>query len=166
MPAVDAEQRIMAPHHRGSGRAGRQGSDKLSPIPDVPSADERSEHETPKHRSSHLAAKDLLATSANGQRSHLELLEPTTTTGAADKGESITGMLNNFSKALGDIRDIREKRMKSLGNSPRPSPTDQNYFRMNNPASMNNSYQQGNQKNPNNMQYNSYNNQQGGQSQQ
>ena len=31
---------------------------------------------------------------------------------------------------------------------------------------MNNSYQQGNQKNPNNMQYNSYNNQQGGQSQQ
>jgi hypothetical protein len=29
------------------------------------------------------------------------------------EGERITGMLDNFAKALGDIRDIREKRMKS-----------------------------------------------------
>ncbi|XP_071744067.1 uncharacterized protein [Lepeophtheirus salmonis] len=34
--------------------------------------------------------------------------------------DSISGMLDNFSKALGDIRDIREKRMKRLEDSSPP----------------------------------------------
>ena len=46
------------PHHHGHERHQRRyPNPELSPIPDVPSADEKSEHETPKHRNSHLAAK-------------------------------------------------------------------------------------------------------------
>eukprot|EP00093_Oithona_nana_P012607 12607.XXX_576979_584867_1 [CDS] Oithona nana genome sequencing. len=122
-------------HHRGGG-----DSDLLSPIPDVPSADERSDHDTPKHHRNAVTAKDLHTTASykpeNQPRSHhgqqrqqqkglvnassSNRLGQNGGSGTAQlgdpeqsEGERITGMLDNFAKALGDIRDIREKRMKS-----------------------------------------------------
>jgi len=116
------------PHHH---RMHHHNDPMLSPIPDVPSADERSDHDTPKR----LAAKDLLTkTTASNNGSHPLLAnnssrhqtnavsanirlgpddDAQTLAVEQKQAESITGMLNNFSKALGDIRDIREKRMKS-----------------------------------------------------
>merc|ERR1719450_607518 len=114
-------------HQRGYGsqRAGTSQDHRRHPPPSLTSGFSQSSFDSP---SSYLSTpKELFgyekASNKFSSGAGADAANASKQGNEQQTGESISGMLSNFSKALGDIRDIREKRMKNLGNSPRPSPS-------------------------------------------